>query len=408
MEIESLKELIQNNEFMNFINENINADTNKLRLKSFKDKSKSFDVNFAILQIDCRNRIKKKLPEIFENKNFLFPHILSTEQCTAQEIAKLHASLLGNNESVLDMTAGLCIDSYYISKSAKEVTALELNPITALVSQFNMSNLTSNVNVVNADCVQFVKNTTKQFSSIFIDPARRGENNKRLFSLADCAPNILELIPYLRKISDTLYIKASPMLDITQSLKELNNCVTDTWIIGLNNECKEVLFKVDLKSACTNESNIHTINIDNNGSQKLSQLSNNKHINNTHNIDLRTNIYLYEPNSCIMKARIFSALIDKFNLSAISANSHLFVSTDLINDFPGRKFNISEIIPFKSSEIKNINKKHPQINVSVRNFKLSADELKKKIKVRDGGDKYMFGTTDKNNNAILLICDKVL
>ena len=139
MEIESLKEFVQNNEFMNFINENINADTNKLRLKSFKDKS--FDVNFAILQIDCRNRIKKKLPEIFENKNFLFPHILSTEQCTAQEIAKLHASLLGNNESVLDMTAGLCIDSYYISKSAKEVTALELNPITALVSKFNMSNL---------------------------------------------------------------------------------------------------------------------------------------------------------------------------------------------------------------------------------------------------------------------------
>ena len=108
-----------------------------------------------------------------------------------------------------------------------------------------------------------------------------------------------------------------------------------------------------------------------------------------------------------MKAGIFASLEDKFCLTAISHNSHLFISQHFTDDFPGRKFKILELIPFKNTEIKNIKKIHPQINVSVRNFKLTAEELKKKLKVQDGGDKYLFGTTDKNNNALLLICEKV-
>lgn len=405
MDKETLKQLSSNNDFFDFINDNLSADTNKLRLKSFKDKS--FDVNFAILQIDCKNRIKKKLPEIYGNNKFLFPHILSTEQCTAQEIAKFHASLLDKNEIVLDMTAGLCIDTYYISKTVKEVTALEINPITASVSSFNMSNLTPNVNVINQDCIEFIKNTTNHYSSIFIDPARRGENNKRLFGLYDCTPNILELIPDLKKISNTLYIKASPMLDITQSIRELSYNVTDIWILGINNECKEILFKVDLKATSSIVPNIHTINFENSNQQTLSKQVNSESLTTAPlYINIESGAYLYEPNSCIMKAQIFDSLVDKYEISAISPNSHLFISNDYISDFPGRRFLITEVIPFKNTDIKNIKKIHPQINVSVRNFKLSADELKKKLKVKDGGDKYMFGTTDKANNALLLICNK--
>lgn len=402
---EILNNLKSNDEFHKFIINNSNAETTKLRLKKFRDLN--FDVNFAILQIDCKKRIKKKLPEIYSYQNFFFPNTLSTEQCTAEEIAKFHASLLGNNESILDMTAGLCIDSYYISKSVKEVTALEINPDVAIVSSHNMSEFTNNVTVLNCDCIDFVKNNTKQYSSIFIDPARRGENNKRLFSLSDCTPNILDLIPYLTKISKNLYIKASTMLDITQSIKELHYNVTDTWVIGINNECKEVLFKVALNNTSPVISRIHTINFENTTIQKLSLSSNDKSTLSKYYCELKDAIYLYEPNSCIMKAGIFASLEDKFCLTAISHNSHLFISQHFTDDFPGRKFKILELIPFKNTEIKNIKKIHPQINVSVRNFKLTAEELKKKLKVQDGGDKYLFGTTDKNNNALLLICEKV-
>lgn len=116
---------------------------------------------------------------------------------------------------------------------------------------------------------------------------------------------------------------------------------------------------------------------------------------------------MYEPNSCIMKAGIYYSLSSKYNVSQIQQNSHLFISDNYIADFPGRKFQIIEIIPFKNRELNSIKKKYPQMNVSVRNFKLSADELKNKLKVNDGGNIYTFGTTDADNNAVLIICNKV-
>lgn len=404
MNLEELNSLRDNHKFQEFIKENINSDTNKLRLKKFKDCS--FDVRFAILQIECKNRIKKKLPEIYQSNSFFFPNILSTEQCTAQEIAQFHAKLLSTQDTVLDMTAGLCIDTYYISKSVKNVTALEINQETALLADFNMKNHTDNVIVLCQDSTEFIRTCSQQYDVIFIDPARRDNNNKRLFGLSDCKPNIIEQIPLLKNITKTLYIKASPMIDLSQAAKELNNCVSDIWVIGINNECKEILFKVDLTCNDTVNANIHTINFDDSGIQILT-----KSVRPTfpkHNYTLYDNeCYLYEPNRCIMKAQIFEALENTYPVSHIQQNSHLFTSSEYIPDFPGRKFQITGIIPFKNSEIKNLNKKHPQINVSVRNFKLSADELKKRLKVNDGGDKYLFGTTDNNNNAILIICNKI-
>ena len=404
MNLETLNKLINNQDYLEFIKKNLNANTNALRLKKFNDVS--FDSKFAILQIDCKQRIKKKLPEIFDNYLFLFPSILSTEQCTAETIAKFHASLISSNDSVLDLTAGLCIDAYYISKNAKNVTAIEINEETAIVSKFNMQNFTKNVSVINEDCVEYISNCTDKFNIIFIDPARRGENNKRLFGFADCLPNILELIPTLKKISNTLYIKASPMIDISQSILELNNSVSEIWILGLNNECKELLFKVELNSNDNFIPNIHTINFEKDKTQKLSL----KNTTNEHLTNFGKPIiggYLYEPNRCIMKAQIFNALEAEYNITPLHSNSHLFISENLIVDFPGRSFIITEIIPFKNKEIKTIKNKHPQINVSVRNFKLSAEELKKKLKVVDGGETYLFGTTDNENNAILILCRKV-
>lgn len=197
------------------------------------------------------------------------------------------------------------------------------------------------------------------------------------------------------------------MLDISQAVKDLNNYVTDIWAIGINNECKEILFKVDLSQSTEYQPNIHTVNFENGETQELSCSSKNESIK--QNPSFATPCvehFIYEPNSCIMKAQLFGALQNQYGLSPIHSNSHLFVSNKYIPNFPGRKFIITEIIPFKSKEIKELNKKHPQINVSVRNFKLSAEELKKKLKVNDGGNEYLFGTTDKNNNAILIICQK--
>ncbi len=405
MNIEELQNLIDNIDYHKFIETNLTVDANVLRLKNISNIS--FDVKFAILQIDCKNRIKKKLPEIFANKTFLFPSIISTEQCTAQEIAEFHSTLINENDTVLDLTAGLCIDTFYISKKAKNVTAIEINEDTATVAKFNMQNMRNNVNVINIDCTEYIKECSQKYDVIFIDPARRGENNKRLYSLSDCKPNVLDLLPVLKQIGNYLYIKASSMIDINQSIKELNNIVSDVWVLGINNECKELLFKVDLRAKDIIKSAIHTINFMNIVRQELSETKYNIALDCICSCSLEPNIFLYEPNSCIMKAGIFSTISTIYNISQIQSNSHLFISDRLIEDFPGRKFKILEIVPFKSKDIKYLKIKYPQMNISVRNFKLTANELKNKLKVNDGGDIYMFGTTDKDNNAVLLICNKV-
>ena len=403
MNHKELHDIISNAEYIEFIDKNLNADVNALRLKNYSNIT--FDVKFAILQIECKNRIKKKLPELFANSSFLFPSTLSTEQCTAQQIAQFHASLLKDSDSVLDMTAGLCIDTYYISSKVKNVTAIEINEATANISAFNMSNLTDNVHVICDDCVKYIHDCKERFEAVFIDPARRGDNNTRLFGLADCLPNAIELMPQIAKITNNLYIKASSMIDISQSIRALQFKTSDIWVVGVNNECKELLLKVDFTLTSPITPNIHTINFEQNHTQSLSKSFTTNTIS-TQCKQPAVNQYIYEPNRCIMKAQIFDVLETHYHVSQINRNSHLFISEDYISNFPGRKFRIIEITPFKSKEIKTLKNKHPQINVSVRNFKLSAEELKKKLKVKDGGDLYLFGTTDYENNAILIICEK--
>lgn len=403
MNHKKLHDIITNSEYIEFINKNLNSDVNALRLKHFSNIT--FDVKFAILQIECKNRIKKKLPELFANNSFLFPSTLSTEQCTAQSIAQFHASLLKDTDSVLDMTAGLCIDTYYMAQKVKNVTAIEINEATANISAFNMSNLTENVHVICDDCVDYISDCKENFDVVFIDPARRGDNNKRLFGLTDCQPNVIELMPQIANITNHLYIKASSMIDISQSIRELQFKASDIWVVGVNNECKELLLKVDFTLTSPITPNIHAINFEQNHTQSLSKFFTTNTIA-TQCKQPAVNQYIYEPNRCIMKAQIFDVLETHYQVSQIHRNSHLFISEEDIPNFPGRRFRITEIIPFKSKEIKTLKNKHPQINVSVRNFKLSAEELKKKLKVKDGGDMYMFGTTDNENNAILIICKK--
>lgn len=404
MSTEYIEQLLQNPEYHKFIESHIADDIHSLYLKTFNELS--FDVKFAILQIECKQRIKNKLSEIYNNKYFLFPSILSTEQCTAETIAKFHSSLFNDKDSVLDMTAGLCIDTYYISKKVKHITAIEINPEIASISAYNMQKSSNNITVLNKDCTEYIKSCSVRYDAIFIDPARRGDNNKRLYGLNDCLPNIIELQKQLTNIAPILYIKASPMIDITQSIKDLSHKVSDIWVVGINNECKELLFKVDLHAKELITTTIHTLNYCNNGD--INEYNSINDILQSKKSFCMPNVsnYIYEPNCCIMKAQIYNSLETSFQVSSLHKNSHLFISNKALSNFPGRRFIIEEIIPFKNKEIKDFRNRYPRINVSVRNFKLSTDELKKRLKVSDGGDKYLFGTTDMNNNAILIVCKK--
>ena len=408
-----------NEDFYRFIEDNANADTTKLRLKARKNPL-SFNAGFAITQIECRAKAKRKLPEITADKRFLFPSLLSTEQCTSEPVAKLHAKVIGKVDSLLDITAGLGIDDYYIASQATTVVAVERDSLTAEVAQHNFARLRGNITVVNCPCERFIaqclnaaeaspkacpepaKSALRRFGAVFADPARRAADGRRVFGLGQCEPAIIPLLPQIAQIAPLLYIKASPMLDITQSLRELDG-VTDVWVISLRNECLELLFKINFSSA--SQPAVHCLNINSDGSTQ--ELTCTMQENTPIPFAAAIKTYLYEPNASIMKAGAFHALASRYPVEKIAPSSHLFTAESLIEGFPGRAFRVVKTLPYNARAVKRELRGVAKINVAVRNFRLDAEELKQRLGLKDGGDCYLFGTTLATGEMVVALCDRV-
>lgn len=380
-----------------YVAANAGADTLKLMLKSEPDLP--FDKRFAVMQIECRKKAKSKIPELLANERFLFPKAISAEQCTHQQVAQFHASLFRDSDSVLDMTMGLGVDSYYISQRVASLKAIELDEEIAAAGAHNYA-----FTVVNADSVAWLTQTDERFDAVFIDPARRGDGGARLYGLADCAPDVLGILPTIKAHAKRLYIKASPMIDVTQSMRDLAPHLTDVWAVSVKNECKELFFEVDFGVECANVQ-LHALNFEAGGTQEFAVDSAALAVEGCYGSP-SAGQYLYEPNASVMKIGAFAALTRQFPIQQIAKNSHLYYSDDFVQDFPGRKFVIDSIIPFSGKEAKAVGKQHKQLNIASRNFRLSPDELKKRLKVRDGGDCYLFATTLANGEQVLILTRK--
>lgn len=380
-----------------YVAANAGADTLKLMLKSEPDLP--FDKRFAVMQIECRKKTKNKIPELLANERFLFPKAISAEQCTHQQVAQFHASQFQPTDSVLDMTMGLGVDSYYISQRVASLKAIELDEEIAAVGAYNYA-----FTVVNADSVAWLTQTDERFDAVFIDPARRGDGGARLYGLADCAPDVLSILPTIKTHAKRLYIKASPMIDVTQSMRDLAPHLTDMWAVSVKNECKELFFEVDFGVECA-DVQLHALNFEAGGTQEFAVDSAALAVEGCYGSP-SAGQYLYEPNASLMKIGSFAALTRQFPILQIAKNSHLYYSDDFVEDFPGRKFVIDSIIPFSGKEAKAVGKQHKQLNIATRNFRLSPDELKKRLKVHDGGDCYLFATTLANGEQVLLLTRK--
>lgn len=380
-----------------YVAANAGADTLKLMLKSEPDLP--FDKRFAVMQIECRKKTKNKIPELLANERFLFPKAISAEQCTHQQVAQFHASLFQSTDSVLDMTMGLGVDSYYISQRVASLKAIELDEEIAAAGAHNYA-----FTVVNADSVAWLTQTDERFDAVFIDPARRGDGGARLYGLADCAPDVLSILPTIKAHAKRLYIKASPMIDVTQLMRDLAPHLNDVWAVSVKNECKELFFEVNFGVECA-DVQLHALNFEAGGTQEFAVDSAALAVEGSYGSP-SAGQYLYEPNASVMKIGAFAALTRQFPILQIAKNSHLYYSDDFVEDFPGRKFAIDSIIPFSGKEAKAVGKQHKQLNIATRNFRLSPDELKKRLKVRDGGDCYLFATTLANAEQVLLLTRK--
>lgn len=391
--------LLLNTEVQQFIKENLNADISKILLK----KSPFENILSAELaeQISAKSKCKSKLPLWFSTDGIYFAPKLSIEQASSEATALYKSTLVQGR--LLDMTGGFGVDDYYFSKVCKELIYCELNEELTKIVSHNFSVLhTENVTCICKNSLEYLsENPNEKFDIIYLDPARRDTNQQKIFLLKDCQPDVPQHLEFLWNFTDTILIKTSPMLDIDLGIKELSQ-VAEIHIIAVQNEVKELLFLLK-KNTSSLSISVKTINIQNAENQEFKFIFSEK---NTALVAYAPPLqYLYEPNAAIMKSGGYSVLGQKLNLKKLGQHSHLFTCETLIPDFQGRIFKIDAVEKFQKSIMKNI--ENQQYNITTRNFGMSVSEIRKKFKIKDGGEKYLFFTTDFNSQKIVIFCTKI-
>ncbi len=391
----NLESLLQP-EIQDFINKNLNEDSTKLALK----KNPFPEVNYSVLinQIIAKKKAKEKLPTWFLLENIIYPEKISIEQTSSETTAKYKASLV-SGEKLLDCTGGFGIDDYYFSKHFKSVIHCELNSDLSQIVKHNFEVLkATNIDCFHGDSTEILEQLNERFDCIYIDPSRRNDAKGKVFMLADCLPNVVDLQDFYFQFTNTILIKTAPILDLHAGLLELKN-VAQIHIVAVDNEVKELLWKIEKNF---NESpEIIAINLEKE-KQTITKIKSSKSYFASYNLPKK---YLYEPNASLMKSGGFEAVSELFAIGKLHQHSHLYTSDELI-DFPGRKFQIDEIIPFQKKEISQFIQ-GKKMNVSTRNFPIKPEEIKKKYKILDGGIIFSFFTTNLNNEKIVLLCTKL-
>jgi 16S rRNA G966 N2-methylase RsmD len=383
-------------EIQHFISENGSVNINQLALK----KNPFPEIPYSVLlnQIAAKQKAKDKLPTWYQVNNIVYPEKISIEQTSSEITAKYKASLLSGT-SVIDLTGGFGVDDYYFSKVVEKVIHCEINQELSEIVKHNYKQLqVDNMECFAGDSAVLLKDLNQKFDTIYIDPSRRNDAKGKVFMLVDCLPNVVDLQDFYFTYSNKILVKTAPILDIQAGLKELKN-VKKIHIVAVENEVKELLWEIEKN--WNSIPFITTINFEKNRVfQNEIALESNEIA--TYSLPKK---YLYEPNAALMKSGCFEAITSIFSVDKLHQHSHLYTS-DLLQPFSGRSFEIITAIPYQKNEIKThlLNKK---MNVTTRNFPLKVDEIKKKHKISDGGTLFAFFTTNLNNEKIVLLCKKI-
>lgn len=399
---------------IDFIREHAEADVRLLALRGAKDPE--VDLTFALQQIAGRQMARGKLPSWAAIDDVIYPPHLSMEQCSSEQTARYKRSIAGKGELFVDLTAGFGVDMAFLSRGFQKAVHVECQPQLCAISSENYKCLgLHHIEVVCGDGVEYL-HQLDHADLIFLDPARRDEHGSRTYGIADCTPNVLEILDEMMDKSDRVMLKLSPMLDWRKAVTDLGNKVSEVHIVSVDNECKELLIKMisekqkvnsvtsSIRMVCVNllsEGTEERFEFDVHSSPSTSPSS----LLPPHFSPLSSH-FLFEPNASIMKAGCFELLEQRFGVRQLGPNSHLFVSDTEIPKFPGRQFIIERMTTLNKHELKAALEGKDRANIAVRNFPMSVAELRKKLKLKDGGDMYIFATTVENGGHKLLICRK--
>lgn len=392
-----MKNPILEPKIQDFINQKIGISLTQLALQ--KNPFPEVEWIEILKQIEAKTKAKDKLPHWFQTNNIIYPTKISIEQTSSEKTATYKSSLI-SGESLIDLTGGFGIDDFYFAKKIKKVAHCEINTELSSIVKHNLEQLTiSNIDCHDGDSMETLKKLNQKWDWIYIDPSRRNDAKGKVFMLQDCLPNVPENLDFYFSYSDKILIKTAPLLDLSSGLSELKNVKT-IHIIALENDVKELLWEIhqgyqgviSIKTANITKDKIEYFDFIQGKSQELTHFGIPKK-------------YLYEPNSAIMKSGGFDEVAIQFKLEKLHKHSHLYTSQELIS-FPGRIFEIEKSIPYSKTEMKAELEKG-KANITTRNFPETVENIRKKWKIKDGGNIYCFFTTLENNDKIVLICNKI-
>lgn len=376
-----------------FIKQNINSQAVELFLKAHI----GIDVKSAVNQIISRQKSKNKLPSFYSNFDLVFPEPLQIEQTSSELTAKYKSELVKFRIGA-DLTGGWGVDTYFFAQKAEHFYHVELNIELSRIAEENFKILQiNNVEFLAEDCREFL-NSNSQVDFIYIDPARRSQSGQKMYFIRDLTPHIINLMPLMLKKADCVMIKLSPMLDIKSAISELDS-IKSIHIVSVNNECKELLiiiengYRGEIEYIASNILASETITHKFTKNSKITKFCSPKQ-------------FLYEPNSSLMKLGFFGVYADRWEIDEIAQSTHLYTSDVLMDDFPGRIFEIiANIKPDKKDIVKYL--PNMKANVAVRNYPLTAELLKKKMGVSDGGEYFIWGLKNASAKAMLFLTKRI-
>ncbi|MDR0795161.1 MAG: SAM-dependent methyltransferase [Tannerella sp.] len=391
------------NPLFQFIKEHIHADWMQLLLSA--NRYPDVDVPFAVEQIRARRMIREKLPTWYANPFLLFPSKTAVEQCSSEQTALYKQRLIHAEDHLCDLTGGLGIDTYFFALKAGHVTYIERSKSCFDMAMHNFSQLgLKNITGYYDDAENGLKSLPSA-NIIYVDPSRRNEQNTRFFALSDCEPDLVKIMPLLFSKAPNVIAKLSPMLDLRHTLSLLPD-TTEIHVVSVRNECKELLF-VCQRGIVSPMPVIYCVNFTTDGNEQSFDFMLTGEQTSICTISASIQTYLYEPNASILKAGGFKQIAIRFDLEKLHLNSHLYTSGQLIREFPGRIFQVQAVIPFDKNCCKLLHKTIPKAHISTRNFPLQANELRRRTRIDDGGDDYLFATTLANSKKVIIRCKKI-
>ena len=375
-----------------FIRENLNADVPTLALKKAPVGT---DVSLALRQIAARQLLQKKVPQWADNEELLFPAHLSIEQCSSEATARYKARLL-QGQSFADLTGGLGIDTYYISRQFHQSDYVERQGELCDLARHNYAVLKSDIKVWNESAEEYLSHCGPK-DCIFVDPARRDEHGRKTVCVADCTPNVAALQDRMLEKAVKVLVKLSPMLDISKALEELHH-VKEVHVVAVANECKEL--DLVMEKEYQGETQFVCVNLLTDQPELRFGLEEER--NSVGRLAESVLKYLYEPNPAIMKAGCFKLLTERFGVYKLHKNSNLYTSEKLLSNFPGRIFEVEGWAPYNKKVKQALLPDVKKASIAVRNFPLSVVELRKTLKIDEGDTIYLFATTMKGEKRVII------